>query len=252
LIASPAEEVVMPDKSSQPPKNPLFDAVFGAASAHAKNTIAKSEEAERVAHLKALLPSLLKKGSARPRIEQFLPYLLLRSYVGDHGGRPFTGDVDGNGQLTPGASGSMANSPDIWHAPGDPSAAPEIPANRGGSEAASGPCTIYAHVWNLGRAPIFGAAVEFHLAGPIGDVAESAAQTQLLGTVRTDLGPRSSPECHRLVKCPNAWVYKSGAVSGFVNLIVRVSCVGDSVGSAHPWSPNNNRHVSMRVVYKAG
>jgi hypothetical protein len=57
-----------------------------------------------------------------------------------------------------------------------------------------------------GRAPIAGVKLEFYWFDP--SLVESFPQNHahLIGMTRVDLGPRSSRDCHKLVKCPKAWV----------------------------------------------
>ncbi|PYQ62073.1 MAG: hypothetical protein DMF53_13890 [Acidobacteria bacterium] len=60
-------------------------------------------------------------------------------------------------------------SPDIFVAPDmNASTAPDTPTTLGGLAKAGVPNTLWAHVWNLGRAPVYNARVEFYWrAGPI-------------------------------------------------------------------------------------
>ena len=76
-------------------------------------------------------------------IDRFYPYLLLRYKPGDNGNRPIGNDA-------------FWESPDIWTAPGNPAISPALPSTHGGNLVVSQPSTVYAHVWNLGFAPLTG------------------------------------------------------------------------------------------------
>jgi hypothetical protein len=222
----------------EPPQNPIFDARSG-GSLIGKDTIARTSEANRIAALKAVLPSLLEHAKGKPRIEQFLPYLLIRSFAGDQGARPY-------------ATGHF-ESPDIWIAVGDPTSTPTIPPNRGDVLIPGHLTTIYAHVWNLGRAPVVGATVEFYHFRYFNLVIETfipdESSLQLIGMAKVDLAPRTSKECHKLVKCPKGWSvpFLVTPVLQIGTLVVRISGIGDPIGN-DPYRPNTNRHVAMRSL----
>src|SRR5947209_6316988 len=99
-------------------------------------------------HLLSQLPDLLEKIKDRGRANKFEPYLLIRSVLGDRGDRPI--------------NVPFWESPDIWTVPGDPATSPDIPASHGGSLVVGQPNTVYAHVWNLGLAPLAGVRLEFY------------------------------------------------------------------------------------------
>jgi hypothetical protein len=218
--------------SDIPPKNPLFDKAPGRAPDKPRDSIANPEEAKQVEELKKDLENLRSKFEHRGRAEQFLPYILVRSVLGDRGDRPI--------------NVPFWESPDIWTAAGDPSTTPSVPATPGGTVAVGAPNTVYAHVWNLGRAPIAGVKVEFYWFDP--SLVDSLPQNHahLIGMTRVDLGPRSSPDCHKLVKCPKAWVpvFKLGGES----LVVRASSIGDTINPVHAWDPWAERHVAGQSI----
>jgi hypothetical protein len=164
----------------------------------------------------------------------FQPQLLIRTFAGDNGVRPY--------------GGVFWESPDIWLAPGDPAGTPPVPPAPGGIAVAGTPNTLYAHVWNLGMAPIAGALVEFLVFNPS---LTFEGQTPLFrGVTRVDLAGRSNPyECHKLVKCPTAWV-PTFVNDGHECVIARVSGVGDPLGPG-PFEPAVNRHVGQRNVMVA-
>ena len=75
-----------------------------------------------------------------PRKDEFLPFLVVRATSGDRGQRPY--------------SGVFWESPDIFVTPNvESSTAPLRPPTTAGIAQASVPNTVYAHVWNLGKAP---------------------------------------------------------------------------------------------------
>jgi hypothetical protein len=217
--------------SDIPPKNPLFDKAPGRAPDKPRDSIADPEEEKRVEELKKDLERLRTKSQDRGRAEQFLPYILVRSVLGDRGDRPI--------------NVPFWESPDIWTAAGDPSVTPSVPDTPGGTVHAGAPNTVYAHVWNLGRAPIAGVKVEFYWFDPSLTIESNHAH--LIGMTRVDLGPRSSPDCHKLVKCPRAWV-PVFANGGHECLFVRASSIGDTINPAHAWDSWAERHVAQRNI----
>ena len=219
--------------SDKPPKGP-GSTPGGPFQQPSPNSIAHKSEIERLKKLRSQLPGLLKQfeEGKRGRAQRFYPYILIRSVVGDRGDRPI--------------NVPFWESPDIWTAPGDPSVTPAIPPDHGGVLTAGLPRTIYAHVWNLGRAPIVGVKVEFYWFNP--SLAIDGAHANLIGMTRVDLGPRSSTGCHRLVKCPSAWVPQI-VNDGHECLVVRASAVGDNISASHPWDAWADRHVAQRNVW---
>lgn len=217
----------------QPPSDKLFEQAPGNANrAHQRDSIAFDDELAKIARLKAMIPKLLQANTDRGRARQFLPYLLVRSVVGDRGDRPL--------------NVPFWESPDIWTAEGDPATTPAIPPTPGGTVTAGKPATVYAHVWNLGRAPLTGIRIEFYWFNPALGFSDKTAN--LIGLASTTLAPRSSPKCHRLVKCPKAWV-PTHIQSGHECIIVRVSGLGDPLGTTYPWSSAYNRHVAQRNIH---
>ena len=222
--------------SDKTPKGPGWDNAPGTGKPHDPNSIATDAEKERINKLKEELPGLLRKMQDKNhgRANQFYPYILIRSIVGDRGNRPI--------------NVPFWESPDIWTAAGDPSATPAIPPDHGGSLTAGQPHTVYAHVWKLGRAPIAGVKVEFYWFDP--SFSFDASHAHLIGMTRVDLGPRSSANCHKLVKCPKAWIPQM-VNNGHECLVARASAIGDNIGATHPWEPWADRHVGQRNVHVA-
>ncbi len=180
---------------------------------------------------KAFFAKLKEGQRGKDRPSKFMPYVLIRSCAGDKGARPLP-----NG--TP-----FWESPDIWTAIGAPNATPEIPGNQGGTVVVGQPNTVYAHVWNLGRAPIAGVRVEWYWFNP--SLAIDGANANLIGSTGVELAPRGFPGCHKLVKCPTAWVpvMQNG---GHECLVARVSAFGDPLNSSHEWDAWADRHVAQK------
>jgi hypothetical protein len=219
----------------QPPANPLFDnAPGGTKDKRLPDSIGTESERKRIEELKKLLPRLKDQTEGGGRAQRFYPYLLVRSVVGDRGDRPI--------------NVPFWESPDIWTAPGSPAASPAIPPTPGGNVTAGEPNTVYAHVWNLGRAPIMGVKVEYYWFNP--SLGINASHANLIGVARVDLGPRNSTGCHRLVKCPKAWVPVLEN-NGHECLVVRVSAIGDNISATHPWDAWADRHVAQRNIHVA-
>ena len=195
------------------------------------NKSARLDEERRRQHLEQELPTLLERhGSDKGRAQRFYPYLLVRSVLGDRGDRPIN---------TP-----FWESPDIWTAPGDPATSPDLPPTHGGTVNAGVANTVYAHVWNLGFAPLIGVRVEFLWFNP--SLAIDGAHAHSIGAARCDLAGRGMTGSHKLVKCPTAWVpvVENG---GHECLMARLSGIGDPIGN-NEWQPWHNRHVAQRNI----
>ena len=124
-----------------------------------------------------------------PRKNEYLPYLLIRANAGDRGDRPLT---------VP-----FWESPDIAVMPMNASTAPDAPPAPGNIAQAGAQNTLWAHVWNLGWAPVYNARVEFYWFNP--SLGFNAASANLIGVTYVDLGSRTSGRAHRYVKCPESW-----------------------------------------------
>jgi hypothetical protein len=168
-----------------------------------------------------------------PRKDEFLPYLVIRAFGGDHGARTL--------------SVPFWESPDIFIAPNlIAEAAPLIPTTRAGLAQAGAPNTLWAHVWNLGLAPVFNARVEFYWCDPT--VGISSGASNLIGVAHVDLGDRNSGRAHTIVKCPTSWVptFLNG---GHECLIVRCfEPLTDPLGP-DPWAAWDDRHVGQRNIH---
>jgi hypothetical protein len=184
-----------------------------------------------------------------PRKDEFLPYLLLRVAPGDRGRRPYTG--------------VFWESPDIYVDPDhDADSAPLLPPTLGGLARANRPNTLYAHVWNLGKAPAGRVRVEFYWFNP--SLGISRADANLIGAAYVDLqnrfaseprwrrvdgpsGPYASRGNHAVVRCPVTWVPQ------FVNeghecLVVRAFEPFMDTVAYDAFSPAADRHVGQRNI----
>jgi hypothetical protein len=185
----------------------------------------------------AVIDIIRESGSVKgprfgPRKDEYLPYLLIRAAAGDRGKRPL---------MIP-----FWESPDIYVAPNmQADSAPNVPPNLGGVAMAGVPNTLWAHVWNLGRAPVYNARVEFYWFNPSLGFNQEAAN--LIGVTYVDLGNRESGNAHRIVKCPETWVpsYVNG---GHECLVIRLSEPLTDPLSLTPWDASNDRHIGQRNI----
>jgi hypothetical protein len=170
---------------------------------------------------------------AGDRKELYLPFLFMRANPGDLGGRPVVGP--------------FWESPDIYILAGiAPSMAPPIPPQLGQNALAYEDNTIYAHVWNFGRAAAREVTVEFYWCNPA--LGFSGASAHLIGQAWTSLGARGSGSAHAVVKCPEAWpaTYVNG---GHECLLVRAWDVASDHLGTPEWDASLNRHVGQRNIH---
>ncbi len=164
----------------------------------------------------------------------FVTFLLIRAGVGDTGARPYSGP------------GPAWESPDIWTAAGHPGNTLDVPPNTGGTVTVGKPNTVYAHVWNLGRAPAAQVLVDWHWFNP--SLVMDTANAHLIGRARVDLAPRTNAQdCHKLVKCPDVWipVMENG---GHECIVARAGVMGDMMQSTNDWNPWVDRHIGQRNI----
>lgn len=184
-----------------------------------------------------------------PRKDEYLPFLVVRSAAGDAGARPF--------------AGVFWESPDIFVLPGvDASAAPLVPPTFGGIAKAGVPNTLYAHLWNLGKAPAFRVRVEFYWFNP--SLGISQADANFIGATSVDLGNRFTRSAswtearsagvpyvtmgsHAIVRCPTSWVPEF-VNNGHECLVVRVSEPMLDAVSPDQFSATSDRHVAQRNI----
>jgi hypothetical protein len=170
---------------------------------------------------------------AGPRKDSFLPMLFLRANPGDNGSRP--------------VAGVFWESPDIYILAGvSPQDAPDVPPELGQTAQAGAENTLYAHIWNLGRAAANDVVVEFYWLDP--SLGVNAGGLHPIGQATTSLGARGSGKAHAVVKCPEPWIatYANG---GHECLIVRAWTLVDDQLGAPPWDASLNRHVGQRNIH---
>lgn len=190
-----------------------------------------------------------KGASFGPRKDEFLPYLLARTAVGDRGARPF--------------NGVFWESPDIFIAPNQEAAtAPFAPPTTAGIAKANAPNTLYAHIWNLGKAPSYRVRVEFWWFNPSLGISRSSGH--FIGATWVDLGNRFthydrwvevnqpygkylSRGSHAIVRCPETWI-PPFENNGHECLVVRAfEPMLDPVASDQ-FSPTQDRHIAQRNI----
>lgn len=168
-----------------------------------------------------------------PRKDLYLPYLFMRAHPGDTGTRP--------------VSGPFWESPDVYILAGvAPDLAPAVPAQLGQTAMAGADNTVYAHVWNLGRAPANEVIVEFYWCNP--SLGFNPVGLHLIGSTVTNLGARGSGDCHKVVKCPESWraKYTNG---GHECLLVRIWDVTADPMTTPEWDAKINRHLGQRNIH---
>jgi len=193
---------------------------------------------------------LARLGSIREgrrfRQDLLLPYLLIRSYVGDHGKRPWT-------------AGHPWGTPDILVQPKP--AAQAQPFADGPPVTSVSDGSLYqvkVRVWNLGLLAAVGTTLSVYAAYTIEAVAGEGFTTWsepvLVGRTRFDLPDSRSPNCRALVGLEPPWPV--GNPNAFVSpnapwayLIAVVSCFTDpgaiAQGAPGDWGGSSDRHVAV-------
>ena len=171
------------------------------------------------------------------RADALVPFLLIRSYVGDVGARPLAPDHWNN------------VSPDVVIAQPLPAGAPPEPPVRGRDEAQDPafvariltllpidtPVDVWIHVWNLGRAPAFGVRVRAWAYG----TGNNNPFSGYLGGRRVDLGARDSETSHLLVRV-GRWPTPNGSLGG---VVANAECITDVSTGSVP-RDSDDRHVA--------
>lgn len=168
-----------------------------------------------------------------PRKDLPLPFLFLRANAGDNGTRP--------------AVGAFWESPDVYLLAGvHPSVAPPIPPALGQTALAGQPNTVYAHIWNFGRAAAHDVVVEFYWCNP--SLGFNPTSAQLIGRGRAHLGHRGSGRSHHVVKCPEPWV-PTFVNGGHECLLIRAWDNCQDLLTNPEWDASVNRHLGQRNVH---
>ena len=184
-----------------------------------------------------------------PRKDEYVPMLVARAFAGDNGTRP--------------TSGVFWESPDIYVLPRQAAdTAPLLPPSRGEMAVANEPNTVYAHLWNLGKAPAYRVRVEFFWCNPTLGISRAAAEP--IGSTWVDIGnrftrfgqwqeqqgpagPYMSMGSHVIVKCPLSWVPEF-VNNGHECLVVRVFEPFMDALAPDEFSAADDRHVAQRNI----
>jgi hypothetical protein len=223
--------------SEQPPSHPIFDNAPGRSHGVTRDPAnwygLAHDDADR-ARLDQVSAKARDRAQNSDMRSLFVPKLMMRSGLGDEGKRPYPG--------------VFWESPDIWVWPSDPQHAPAIPPHPGGNPVVGQPNTLYAHVWNLGLAPILGVVVEFLVFNP--SIAFPGQTPLFRGLARVDLTSKMAnpKEWHKLVKCPTPWV-PTVVNNGHECVVVRVAGMGDRYDPAHQFEPKFDRHVAQKNMH---
>lgn len=169
-----------------------------------------------------------------PRADLDLPYLFIRANPADLGARPVEGQP-------------FWESPDIFILSGvTPEMAPPVPPQLGQIALAGQPNTIYAHVWNFGKAAANEVVVEFYWVDP--SLGISPGSVHLIAQTFMSLGAKGSGKAHGLVKCPEAWA-PTFVNGGHECLLVRVWDNPSDLPGEPKFDARINRHVGQRNIH---
>jgi len=168
-----------------------------------------------------------------PRAEMDLPYLFMRANQADLGARPVVGP--------------FWESPDIFILGGvAPGLAPPLPSTLGDTAEAGKPNTIYAHVWNFGKAAANEVFVEFYWCNPALGI--NTSSVTLIAQTEMSLGAKGSGRSHAVIKCPEAWV-PTFVNGGHECLLVRVWDNPADLPGEPIFDASLNRHVAQRNIH---
>jgi len=137
-----------------------------------------------------------------------------------------------------------------------------LPPTLGGIAQANTPNTLYAHVWNFGKAPAYRLRVEFYWCNPC--VGISGADANLIGAAWIDLANRFTLEatwtpvkksygewitqgCHAIVRCPISWI-PTFENNGHECLVVRVFEPMLDALAPDEFSAAKSRHLAQRNI----
>ncbi|MDQ2774033.1 MAG: hypothetical protein M3Y57_03760 [Acidobacteriota bacterium] len=171
-----------------------------------------------------------------PRADMDLPYLFLRANPADLGTRPVKG-------------APFWESPDIFILAGvTPALAPPLPHELGQQALAGQPNTIYAHVWNFGKAAANEVVVEFYWVDP--SLGINPGSVHLIAQTFASLGAKGSGRSHAVVKCPEAWT-PTFVNGGHECLLVRAWDNPSDLPGEPKFDASINRHVGQRNIHVA-
>jgi hypothetical protein len=168
-----------------------------------------------------------------PRADMDLPYLFMRANPADLGARPVVGP--------------FWESPDIFILGGvAPGLAPPLPPTLGDTAVAGEPNTIYAHVWNFGKAAANEVLVEFYWCNPALGI--NTSSVTLIAQTEMSLGTKGSGKSHAVIKCPEAWT-PTFVNGGHECLLVRVWDNPADLPGEPIFDASINRHVAQRNIH---
>jgi hypothetical protein len=171
------------------------------------------------------------------RSNLLLPYLLIRTIVGDTGARPMPAEF----QVV-----DRHQSPDIILTTPDPNDPPVVGRGdfntklRGrivGVLDQGRRYDVWVHVWNLGHAPAYGVRVRAWCGGGPG----VPPRSRYIGGRQLDLGDRNSPTSHLVVKL-GSWQPEDGP-----GVVATAECIADTCNGTHDWS--QDRHTGQRDTW---
>src|SRR5581483_9844118 len=128
----------------------------------------------------------------------------------------------------------------------DPGLAPPLPPALGDTAVAGEPNTIYAHVWNFGKASANEVLVEFYWCNPALGI--NAGSVTLIAQTEMSLGAKGSGRSHAVIKCPEAWV-PTFVNGGHECLLVRVWDNPADLPGLPIFDASINRHVAQRNIH---
>jgi hypothetical protein len=106
--------------------------------------------------------------------------------------------------------------------------------------------SVFVHVWNLGRLPALGTMVRAWWANPSFSFDPGSPEPpHFLGGVRVNLGSRSAPDCHALVRIPGLW-FPEVENGGHECLLAVATHVMDPGASG--FAASTDRHVGQRNI----
>jgi hypothetical protein len=168
-----------------------------------------------------------------PRADMDLPYLFMRANPADLGARPVVGP--------------FWESPDIFILAGvTPALAPALPPALGQIALAGQPNTMYAHVWNFGKAAANEVLVEFYWCNP--SLGINSGSVTLVAQTAVSLGAKGSGRSHAVVKCPEPWT-PTFVNGGHECLLVRIWDNPSDLPGDPTFDPSINRHVALRNIH---
>jgi hypothetical protein len=165
------------------------------------------------------------------RQDALLPYLLIRSKVGDHGIRPINW-------------GYTSNSPDIIVVKGrvdTPGEGQQAFIFTGGQE-----YTIFIRVWNLGLLPAVGVTLTVSYANSFVSGETPQLATPPLGVQILNLPDCYNPGCHLLYKIDKPWTPQYDLIQALTysteGIVATVSCFADPMKNGA--DATMDRHVA--------